>query len=83
MHMFLGLPDTDPLVRVIDPDPSIILLSSSERSKKNLDSYYFMTSFGLLFLKNNVNLPSKIFNSLFVGVLKVNDENSRILIPIH
>ncbi len=39
-HMFLGLPDPDPLVRGLDPDPdwdpSII---------KNLDSYYFVTLF--------------------------------------
>ncbi len=25
IHMFLGLPDPDPLVRGIDPDPSIIM----------------------------------------------------------
>jgi hypothetical protein len=31
-----------------DPDPSIILLSSSKNRKKNLDSYFFVTSFGLL-----------------------------------
>jgi hypothetical protein len=32
IHMFLGLPDPDqdPLVRGVDPDPSIILLSSSK-----------------------------------------------------
>jgi hypothetical protein len=40
-------PDPDPLVRGVDPDPSIILLSSSKNSKKNLDSYFFVTSFGL------------------------------------
>ncbi len=40
IHMFLGLPDSDPLVRgmdpVTDPDPgpSIILLLSSKNSKK-------------------------------------------------
>jgi hypothetical protein len=39
--MFLGLPDPVPLVRGIDPDPS------SENSKKNLDSYCFLASFGL------------------------------------
>ncbi len=51
IHMFLGLPDPDPdpLVRGMDPDPdtaldpdpdpSIIMLNS----KKNLDSYYFVT----------------------------------------
>jgi hypothetical protein len=39
--------DTDPLVRGTDPDPDIrlrILLSSSKNSKKNLDSYCFVTS---------------------------------------
>jgi hypothetical protein len=25
IHMFLGLPDADPLVRGMDPDPSIIM----------------------------------------------------------
>jgi hypothetical protein len=48
--MFLGLPDPDQLVRGVDPDPdpSIILQSSSKTSKKALDSYCFVTSFGLL-----------------------------------
>jgi hypothetical protein len=47
--MFFGLPDPDPLVRGVDPapDPSIILLSSSKNSKKNLVFYSFVTSFGL------------------------------------
>ncbi len=42
IHMFLGLPDPDPLVRGMDPapapepDPSIIM----QKSKKTLDSYY-------------------------------------------
>jgi hypothetical protein len=39
--MFLGLPDPDPLVIGTVPDPSII----KQNSKKNLDSYYFATSF--------------------------------------
>ncbi len=30
-----------------DPDPPIIFLSSSKKSKKNLYSYCFLTSFGL------------------------------------
>jgi hypothetical protein len=55
--MLLGLPDPDPLVRGIDPapdpDPSIIM------QKKNLDSYYFVTLFVFLSLKNDVNVPSK------------------------
>jgi hypothetical protein len=55
--MFLGLPDPDPLVRGMDPDPdpSIIM----QNSKKNLDSYYFGTLFGFLSFKNDVNVPSK------------------------
>jgi hypothetical protein len=39
IHVFLGLLDPDPLVRGPDLDPSII------NSKKNLDSYCFVTSF--------------------------------------
>jgi hypothetical protein len=41
--MFLGLPDPDPLVRGMDPDPS----SASKNNKKNLDFSYSVTSFGL------------------------------------
>jgi hypothetical protein len=50
-------PDPDPLVRGMDPDPSI---TKRKYSKKNLDSY---TALRLLFdflkLKNYVNVPSK------------------------
>ncbi len=59
--MFLGLPDPDPLVRgmdpdpALDPDPSIIM----QNSKTNLDSYYFITFFDFLSLKNDVNVASK------------------------
>ncbi len=56
--MFLGLLDSDPLVRGMDPapDPSII----KQKSKENHDSFllfcdYFMT----LSLKNEVNVASK------------------------
>jgi hypothetical protein len=59
--------------------------SASKNSKKNLDSYCLVTSFGLLSLKNDV--PSKsnkqknfFLNKCFVGILKVYDENSRIRI---
>ncbi len=57
IHTFLGLPDPDPLVRGMDPnpDPSIIM----QDSKKNLHSYYFATLFDFLSLKNNDNVPSK------------------------
>jgi hypothetical protein len=66
--MILGLPDPDPdpLVRGMDPDPRIllwirirILLLSCKNSKKNLDSYYFVTLFDFLSLKNDVNVASK------------------------
>jgi hypothetical protein len=55
--MFLSLPDPDPLVRGMDsdPDPSIIM----QNSKKNFDSYYFLSFFDFLSLKNDVNVPSK------------------------
>jgi hypothetical protein len=52
--MFSGLLDPDPLVRGMDPDAS-----RSKNSKKNLDSFCCATSFGLLALKNDVNVPSK------------------------
>jgi hypothetical protein len=41
IHMFLGL---------LDPDPSIIM----QNSKKNLNSYYFVTLLDFLSLKNDV-----------------------------
>ena len=36
-----------------------ILLSSCKNNKKNLDSYYFVTLFDVISLKNDVNVPSK------------------------
>jgi hypothetical protein len=39
--MFLG--HSDPLVRGMDPDPS--LHHAKKKNKKNLDSYYFVTIF--------------------------------------
>jgi hypothetical protein len=57
--MFSALLDPDPLVRGMDQDraldPSII----KQNSKKNLDSYCFVTSFLLLIVKNDVKEPSK------------------------
>jgi hypothetical protein len=55
--MFLGLPDPDPLVRGMDPDPNSSIIM--QKNKKNLDSYYFATLFDFLSLKNDVNVPSK------------------------
>jgi hypothetical protein len=43
--MFLGLPDPDPLVRGMDPDPDSSIIKQT--SKTNLDSYCFVTSLGL------------------------------------
>jgi hypothetical protein len=42
--MFLGLLDTDPDPLAGGMDPARILLSSSKNSKKNLNSYSFVTS---------------------------------------
>jgi hypothetical protein len=42
IRMFLGLLDPDPLVRVMDPDPSVV---KQKKSKKNHDSYCLVTSF--------------------------------------
>ncbi len=41
--MFLGLPAADQLVRGTDPDLSFYFLLSRKNSKKNLDSYCFVT----------------------------------------
>jgi hypothetical protein len=45
IQMFFGLPDSDLLVRGMDPDPDPSIIKKN--SKKNLDSYCFVTSFGL------------------------------------
>jgi hypothetical protein len=59
IHMFLGLPDPDPLVRGMDPAPDPYIIMQKYRSMKNLDSYYFVTLFDFLSMKNDVNVPSK------------------------
>ncbi len=60
IRMFLGLldPDPDPLVRGMDPDPSI---SPKQNSKKNLDSYCYVTSFWLFIFEKlcKCTVPSK------------------------
>ncbi len=48
IHMFLGLPDSDP-----------DLLYSGKNFKKNLKFYCFVTFLDFLSLKNDVNVPSK------------------------
>ena len=47
IHVFFGLPDLDPLVRGMDPDPPL-----------DPDPFIIMQNF--LSLKSNVNVPSKI-----------------------
>ena len=65
IHMFLGLLDPDPFVRGrIRIRLRIrlrirILLSSCKNSKKNLGSFYFVSLFDFLSLKNDVNVASK------------------------
>jgi hypothetical protein len=67
--MFLGLPDPDPdpLVRGKDPDPALgpypdPSIITCKNGKKNLDSYYFVTLFDFISLKNGVNVASKSKN---------------------
>ncbi len=59
IYMFLGLPDLDPLVRGMDPDPAPDPSIIMQNSKKNIGSYYFVTLFDFLSLKNDVHVPSK------------------------
>jgi hypothetical protein len=78
--MFLAPPDSDQLIRGMDPDPnpdpnpSTILLSSSKNNKKNLDSFCFVTSFGL-FISGSGSTPkchgsgTLDFTQLTVGFL--------------
>jgi hypothetical protein len=89
IDMFLDLPDPDPIVRGMEPDPAPDPSITCKNSKKNLD-YYFVTLFNFLSLKNEVNVPSKsnkqkklkIKKLFFCWHLKVSDENSRIRIRI-
>jgi hypothetical protein len=77
-----SVPDPDPpdsyvfVLGLSDPDPSII----KQKNKKNFDSYSFVacfvTSFGLISLKNDVNVASKSSKQkndefFFFAVLKV------------
>jgi hypothetical protein len=63
IHMFLGLLDPNPLVKGMEWIR--ILPSSCKNSKKNLDSYYFVTLFDFLSLKNDVNKTSKVISRNF------------------
>ncbi len=52
----VAVPDSnpDPLGRGMDPDPSI-----KQKCKKNLDSYYFVTLYDVLSLKNLLKVMSR------------------------
>jgi hypothetical protein len=81
--MFLGLPDPDRLVRGtdLDPDPSII----KQKSKKNLDSYCFVTSLILFVFEKLIKYSFKTVrtkkNNFYCSLLK--DKNSRNRIQVH
>jgi hypothetical protein len=47
--MFLVLPDPDPIVRGMDPDPDPAIIMGN--SKKTPDCYYFVTFFDFIFEK--------------------------------
>ncbi len=51
IHMFLGLPDSDPLVGGMDPDPDPSII------KKTLIPTVLLLLFDFLLLTNNVNVP--------------------------
>jgi hypothetical protein len=75
--MFLGLLDPDPLVRGLDPDPDpSIVLSSSKNSKKTLDSYCFVTSFGLFIGAGSVSLINGSGRPKNICILRIRIHNT-------
>ncbi len=88
IRMFVGLSDPNPLVRDTDPDPNpSIILKQTTVVRKTLIPTVLWLLFGLLSLKNDVNVGSKSKQQnhleqeiIFVAILKVTDENSRIRI---
>jgi hypothetical protein len=52
-----SVPDPDPYV--FGPPGSGSLYHQAKILRKNLDSYCFVTSFGLFSFENDVNVPSK------------------------
>ncbi len=81
--MFLNFLDLQPdpqfFLTAPDPDPSI----NKQKMKKNLDFYCFVTSLRLfLNLQKGISIKTQRKRLLFVGVLKVTQEKSRIRIRI-
>jgi hypothetical protein len=56
IHLYLGFPDPHP--DLLEKQIRILPLSR-KNSKKNIDSYCFVTSLIFLSLKNYINVPSK------------------------
>jgi hypothetical protein len=88
--MFLGLLNPDPIsfVRGLDPYPRLwILQSVSKNSKKNLNFYFFLTFYLEKLCESsfkkyrNRQKSFLFFDKFFVGILKVNDENSSVVEP--
>ncbi len=62
-HMFLGLPDPDPLVRDMDPDPDLII---KQYSKKTSIPTVLWILYNFFSLKNYVNVPQKVISKKFL-----------------
>ncbi len=56
MHFINLLADLESVLYVKSKE---VLNLSCKNSKKNLDSFYFVTLFDFLSLKNDINVPSK------------------------
>jgi hypothetical protein len=69
--VFLGIPDSDPLVRGMDPDPDPDPSIINKNSKKNLDSYGFLISFGLFIFEKLCKYIFKKYkqNNFFVNLV--------------
>jgi hypothetical protein len=85
IRRFLGLPDSDPLVRGRDPDPVQDPSVITQNSKKHLhSSCFYVTFYDFLSLKNDVTVASNSNKQkrlckkiiIFIAILKVTDENS-------
>jgi hypothetical protein len=62
MFLCLPVPDPDPPVRGIDPDPDQPPDHDPSIIMQNIDSFYFVTLFDFVSLKNDAKVPSKSKN---------------------
>jgi hypothetical protein len=83
IHKFLGLPDLDPLVRgmdpdpALDPDPSVIKLNSKKSAW-----FLLFCDFFFIFYVSVTSKSKKQKNFFLTFFFKFYDENSRIRIRI-